>query len=180
MAARRPASDRPAPSCVLAIENAQRCRRISRAGLERFTQQVVAHLGRDTDLVIHLISSRRMATLNQQYLQHEGSTDILTFDLGSTAARIQGELYISLPDAVRQADEFGTDWPQELGRYVIHGLLHLCGYDDLAAGPRRIMKREEDRLVRLLDAEVGCASLAGPHPTRVRRTPSRRPAPPHG
>ena len=49
---------------------------------------------------------------------------------------------------MKQAGEFGTAWPEELARYVIHGLLHLHGYDDLEPAKRRVMKREENRLVK--------------------------------
>jgi probable rRNA maturation factor len=55
-----------------------------------------------------------------------------------------------VPEAVRQAAEFGTTWEAELLRYVIHGILHLRGYDDLEPAKRRVMKREENRLVRKL------------------------------
>ena len=89
-----------------------------------------------------------MARVNWDFLRHEGSTDVITFDHGSTPERLHGELFISVADAVAQAAEFGTTWPEELARYVIHGLLHLRGHDDLEPAKRRVMKREENRLVR--------------------------------
>ena len=61
---------------------------------------------------------------------------------------LQGELFICLEVAVTQAQQFRTTWTSELARYIIHGLLHLSGYDDLSPGPRRVMKREENRLLR--------------------------------
>jgi ssRNA-specific RNase YbeY (16S rRNA maturation enzyme) len=61
-----------------------------------------------------------------------------------------GELFICLDDAVAQAREFRTTWQRELVRYIVHGVLHLCGHDDHAAVPRRVMKREENRLLREL------------------------------
>jgi probable rRNA maturation factor len=57
-------------------------------------------------------------------------------------------LFICLDDAVKQAREFRTTWQEELARYVIHGLLHLRGFDDLEPAARRVMKREENRLLR--------------------------------
>jgi probable rRNA maturation factor len=111
-------------------------------------------MGVEAELGIHLVSRREMARVNWDFLRHEGSTDVITFDHGSTRARLHGELFISVPDAVTQAREFGTTWRAEVARYVIHGLLHLCGYDDLKPAQRRVLKREEERLVRRL-AEPG-------------------------
>jgi rRNA maturation RNase YbeY len=72
---------------------------------------------------------------------------------GPGAARVlHGDVFICLDEARRQAREWGTTWPAELVRYVVHGLLHLSGYDDLAPGPRRRLKRVEHRLVRRLAA----------------------------
>ena len=49
---------------------------------------------------------------------------------------------------MKQAKEFGTKWQDEIVRYVAHGMLHLQGYDDLSAAKRKVMKREENRLVK--------------------------------
>ena len=72
---------------------------------------------------------------------------------GPVAARVlHGDVFICLDEARRQARAWGTTWSAELVRYVVHGLLHLWGYDDLAPGPRRELKRIEHRLVRRLAA----------------------------
>ena len=53
-----------------------------------------------------------------------------------------------MADAVKQAQEFKTSWQSEVVRYAIHAVLHLRGYDDLQPAKRRVMKREENRLLR--------------------------------
>lgn len=116
--------------------------------IRALTGAVLGDLGVTAELGIHLVSAREMARVNWDFLRHEGSTDVITFDHGSTPQRLHGELFISVADAVKQAGEFGTAWPEELARYVIHGLLHLHGYDDLEPAKRRVMKREENRLVK--------------------------------
>ena len=77
----------------------------------------------------------------------------------TTLARVVGQsrdyAYFCLDEAVKQAREFRTTWQSELARYVVHGVLHLRGYDDLAPAPRRRMKREENRLVRKLALHFG-------------------------
>jgi probable rRNA maturation factor len=61
---------------------------------------------------------------------------------------VHGEIFISIDDAKSQAREFRTSWQSELARYVIHGVLHLRGFDDLRPADRRKMKREENRLLK--------------------------------
>ncbi|MBN9691696.1 MAG: rRNA maturation RNase YbeY [Verrucomicrobia bacterium] len=137
------------PNAVrITLVNRQRDRPVDRPRILRLVADVLAERGQTADVVIHWVSRKRSAELNQQFLQHEGPTDIITFDYGSTTDRLQGELFICIAEAVRQAAEFRTDWKQELHRYVIHGLLHLRGFDDREPAVRRVMKREENRLVR--------------------------------
>ena len=136
------------PDVQVSLSNRQRDRKVDTRSLRVLVQQVQAEAGQSAELGIHLVGARRSAALNQQFLGHEGPTDIITFDHGSTPERVCGELFICVAEAVRQAREFGTTWSEEVRRYVIHGILHLRGYDDLEPGPRRVMKREENRLVR--------------------------------
>lgn len=137
--------------------------RAFRVGVRRLEALAVALLGEELRLAravlgIRLVGPRVMASLNWQWLRHRGSTDILTFDhrepenepRGGDVPDLHGDLVISVADAVTQAREFGTTPSLELVRYVVHGVLHLRGYDDLESEPRRRMKREEDRLVRRL------------------------------
>ncbi|MBN8247725.1 MAG: rRNA maturation RNase YbeY, partial [Verrucomicrobia bacterium] len=115
--------------------------------VRRLATDYLASEGRTAELAIHFISARRSALLNGRHLNHEGPTDILTFDLGSTERHLRGELYICVAEAVRQAPLFGAPWREELLRYVLHGLLHLQGHDDQDPVRRRAMKRVENRLV---------------------------------
>lgn len=170
-----PASPSPGETSVT-VFNRQRFRRVQSAGIRSLAESVARRLGVKMELGIHLVSSREMARVNWQFLRHEGSTDVITFDHGSTSLRLHGELFISVEDSVRQATEFNTDWAQELARYVIHGILHLKGYDDLEPGARRLMKREEGRLVRL-EAKAA-TQLAGPPVLRTRSKQATRSASP--
>jgi len=176
-----PAAPAAAPRALVATFNRQRSQRVSLAFARRWTLAVLAALGRDAEVAIHLVGTREMTRLNQHYLQHEGSTDIITFDHGSGPGRLVGELFISIPDAVAQASAFTTSWERELARYLIHGLLHLAGEDDMEPAARRRMKRREGDLLRRVAAQLPPESLASsPHgsrrnPVRPRRA---RPAPP--
>jgi probable rRNA maturation factor len=137
---------------IIRVRNDQRDQRVDCRRIRRIVQAVLAESGKTAELGLHLITVERSAGLNHQFLQHEGPTDIITFDYGSTGNHLSGELFICVAEAVRQAGEFGTTWQQELDRYVIHGLLHMQGYDDSAPAKRREMKRAEERWVKKLAA----------------------------
>lgn len=161
-------SDPPYP---LLIVNHQRAQTIDRDDVRRVVTAVLAESRQEAELGIHFVSARRSAELNQRHLQHEGPTDVLTFDYGSTPVRLHGEIFICVTEAIRQAAELGTDWREELLRYVIHGMLHLRGYDDLDPSQRRVMKREEDRLVKRWAS--GNPASSPPKTTRPKPYPCR-------
>ena len=161
---------------ILSIQNRQRARAVDLPLLRVITQSILQdHLAVPShELGLHLIGATEMARLNQAFLQHKGSTDVITFDHSDpprtmppahgSAGHLHGEIFISVPDTVTQAKEFGTTWQGELIRYVIHGLLHLMGHDDLQPDARRAMKRAENRLV---------AAIAKAQPvTRLQRSPA--------
>ena len=114
----------------------------------------------DFELGIHLVRAPEMTRINEAFLQHKGATDVITFDYAGRAARLHGELYICHDVAISQAREFRTSWPSELVRYVVHGVLHLRGFDDHHAADRRKMKREENRLLRELTRRFPISKLA--------------------
>jgi probable rRNA maturation factor len=70
-------------------------------------------------------------------------------------------MFICIDDAMAQARQFRTSWQSELARYIIHGILHLRGFDDIRAADRRKMKREENRLLRETSRLFPLSKLAG-------------------
>ena len=139
---------------VLAIRNRQRACRVDTKHLRTAARRLLEDLLAlpDYSLCIHLVGPTTMARINRQFLSHEGPTDVITFDLreGPRSSPFSGEIFICLEVAKRQALEFGTAWPEEMFRYLVHGVLHLQGFDDLDPASRRIMKRVEGRLLRKL------------------------------
>ena len=152
----------------LAIRNTQRARRLRSSLLRQITRHLLEEILalEDYQLAVHIVSARKMAQLNWDFLQHEGSTDVITFDYRegyeaeAGSANLHGEIYISSDDAVSQAKEFRATWTEELVRYIVHGVLHLQGHDDLSPGPRKIMKREEGKLLRKLAARFCFREIA--------------------
>lgn len=111
------------------------------------------------DLTILFVNETRMAELNRNHLQHEGPTDIITFDY-CTSTLLHGELVICPAVASEHARQYRTTPGRELARYIIHGVLHLRGFDDNATAARHKMKREENRLLQQLARRFPVDSLA--------------------
>ena len=98
----------------------------------------------DAEISLAFVDNPTIHTLNKRYLDHDEPTDVLSFPLSEPGAkRLAGELVIGAGVAQAQAQERGHDVQQELALYVIHGLLHLCGYDDKSDEAARAMRGRE-------------------------------------
>jgi rRNA maturation RNase YbeY len=158
----------------------------------RGLRQIVRALLQETwregsfDLAFYFVAAPEMTRLNETFLQHGGSTDVITFDYteragqasrlsipGTAAVRandrwdacpalLHGEIFVCLDEAVSQARQFHTTWQSESVRYVVHGVLHLLGYDDLDTRARRKMKKAEDALVGRLARQFDFRGLNRP------------------
>jgi probable rRNA maturation factor len=149
---------------MIAIANRQRAgaraRKIDLRLLEKIAAAALEELGMEAaELGIVLVSAKEMASLNEKFLGHEGPTDVITFDYQNTELRICGEIFVCVEEAKRQAKEFKTTWQSEAIRYVVHGILHLAGHDDLNPIARKKMKKEEGRLVRELSRRFALSKL---------------------
>lgn len=81
--------------------------------------------------------------LNREYLQHDYATDVLSFLLERDATSLEGEVIVSADTATTRAEDYGWSAHDELLLYVVHGTLHLVGYDDGLSQARREMRRQE-------------------------------------
>ncbi len=82
--------------------------------------------------------------LNREYLDHDYNTDVLSFSLTEAPGVVEGEVYIDLDTAAERHDEFGDSFEKEAARYVVHGVLHLCGYEDATPEGKQRMHELED------------------------------------
>ena len=101
------------------------------------------------DIAYIFCSDAKILEVNQQYLQHDYYTDIITFDY-TEGNRISGDLFISLDTVRTNADQFAQSYEEELYRTIIHGILHLCGINDKGPGEREIMEAAENKALALL------------------------------
>ena len=93
---------------------------------------------------IILTNDKKLLQLKNQYFQQDVLTDVITFNLEEDGDPIDGEIYISLNRVSENAKEFKQDTGRELKRVIIHGCLHLLGYDDQTPEGKKTMTRMED------------------------------------
>ena len=100
------------------------------------------------DISIIFCSDNYILDVNQKYLQHDYFTDIITFDY-CEGDRLSGDLFISIDSVRENALEYGTDFSDELNRVMVHGILHLIGYDDYTEEDIAMMRKKENYYLSL-------------------------------
>ena len=93
-------------------------------------------------------SDNYILDVNQQYLQHDYFTDIITFDY-CEGDKLSGDLFISVDTVRENSIEYGTEFQDELNRVIVHGVLHLIGYDDHSDVDVEMMRKKEDYYLSL-------------------------------
>jgi probable rRNA maturation factor len=121
-----------------------RMREIARAVLEGENEP-------QAEISLAFVDNATIHALNKRYLQHDEPTDVLSFPLSEPGTpKLSGELVIGAEVALAQARERNHDVQAELALYVIHGLLHLCGYDDHPEADALALRERERHYLRQL------------------------------
>jgi len=124
-------------------------------------------------MTVALIDDQRIRQLNRQFLQEDEPTDVLSFPMGRTGqGGLEGEIVVSAQRAAATAAQYGWKPEDELLLYIIHGALHLAGFDDTTAAKRQRMRRQEALCLERLG--VRQPTLPAPHrrPTEPLKSPS--------
>jgi len=95
-------------------------------------------------LVFNFCSDESLLKINKEFLNHDTLTDVITFDYSSSKA-VSGEVFISVDRVRENAKEFHQDFNNEIKRVMLHGVLHLCGYNDKTAKDKALMSDMENR-----------------------------------
>jgi probable rRNA maturation factor len=169
----------------LTVRNRQRTRKVDLGLLRRIIRSLMEELAfsEASELGIYLVAAPEMTRLNETFLRHQGSTDVITFSYAKETrsaiplpgrkpetrrardvslpcpAVLHGEIFVCIDEALLQARRFRTTWQSELVRYVVHGILHLRGYEDQTSRERRLMKGAEDRLMARLAQRIRFTQL---------------------
>lgn len=100
------------------------------------------------DINIIFCSDNYILDVNMKYLQHDYFTDIITFDY-CDCDRLSGDLFISIDTVKDNAQFYGTEFSDELNRVIVHGVLHLVGYDDHTEPDQAQMREKENYYLKL-------------------------------
>ncbi len=90
--------------------------------------------------------------INQQYLDHDTLTDIISFDY-SVGNELHGDIFISIERVLENAEDFKVSFDEELKRVMIHGVLHYCGYKDKTDSDEQLMRAKEDEKMKMFHVE---------------------------
>jgi probable rRNA maturation factor len=136
---------------TLHVQNAHGSRRAPRMVLTRAARVALRGEGvRNATIGIVCLNNRQCRRLNRKHLGHDYATDVISFPLEE--APLEGEVYLNLDRARQQARDFGVSPHHELARLVIHGTLHLTGFDDRTPARAARMHAREDRYLARLFA----------------------------
>lgn len=109
------------------------------------------------NISVVFVEAERMQNLNKRYLGREYPTDVLAFPLHNNGDPPEGEVYLCVDRAFRQAGDYRVPFREELARLVVHGTLHIIGYEDTEPGKRReMLEREERYLKKFLEIKNDC------------------------
>ena len=136
--------------CVTLV-NRQRKRRLDLAACQAFAEVAVERVQKKSpkislpeEIGIFFVSDIRISQLHRDFLAVEGPTDVITFH--------HGEIFISVETADRHAQLFSTSFLQEIHLYIVHGLLHLAGFDDRTEPDNKQMAAAQEEIVREIGA----------------------------
>src|SRR3954470_770473 len=111
--------------------------------VKKFRQRKSTPLDDLEEISVLLISDRRMAGLHRRFLNQAGPTDVMTFD--------HGEIFVSVDTAQKNRRRFGLSLSREIALYIVHGLLHLHGFDDRRPADARKMERTQQKILDALN-----------------------------
>jgi probable rRNA maturation factor len=137
----------------LKSENRNRKRRIDLSKINKAARRTLTLLGlKNAELNLIFISSQKIRVLNRRYFGIDASTDVIAWPSGKFRPRTTdnrgqtfiGDIAVSSDKAARNAREYGQTFKEELVLYVVHGILHLAGYEDTSRMKREKMRRKEN------------------------------------
>jgi len=137
----------------IAVSDCQQILEIDTQWVRRIVVDVLRHEGvEQAEVSVALVDDPTIHELNRRHLDHDYPTDVLSFPLTDPGAEsLEGEIVISTETAVREAAAYHWQPRDELLLYLVHGLLHLCGYDDHDDADRARMRQREAEILQIWD-----------------------------
>ena len=133
------------------VENLQTKRRLNRTWIQATCQKILRIENvSSAQLNLIFVSRQRMQAFNKTYLGRSYATDVLAFNLSDDDDELIGDIIISTDAVIQNAKEFATNEADEIVLYIIHGILHLLGYDDHKPKDKQQMRAAEQRILKKL------------------------------
>jgi len=124
--------------------------KIKRRETSNWIKQVIKHFNKKPGNITYIFcSDEEILRINKLYLNHDYYTDIITFDY-SEKDKLSGDLFISLETVKSNSIKYKTDFQEELNRVMIHGILHLCGYEDRTNNMKLKMREKEEEALKFI------------------------------
>ena len=140
----------------VAVTNEQQSLAIDARRLRSAVRSVLEGEGMvDGEISLAIVDDPTIHELNRCWLEHDEPTDVLSFVLEEAEGYVEGEIIVSADTARSRAGEFGWSADEELLLYVIHGALHLAGYDDKEPADREVMREREQHYLRVQGSRKG-------------------------
>ena len=147
----------PADSFILTFRNLHPGFRFNISLCRPVVQLLLSQMGvKKAELSWYFVNAKRMARVNEKYLGHEGSTDVITFQYLQHPQKdiLFGDVFICIDEAHYYAKEFHTTPQSETLRYLLHSILHLQDFDDIDPADRKIMKSHENKWVKWIEFQL--------------------------
>jgi len=137
------------------IVNQQKIKRVNLKQLQKDLKKLLIFLNIPSKkFSVYLCDNVSIRELNKNYFKKSHPTDVISFPLSDgLEPGYLGEIVASVEEAVQTAERLGVNWRKELFLYIVHGLLHLIGYDDRKKGEREIMERKQKEIMEKLFIE---------------------------
>jgi probable rRNA maturation factor len=136
----------------IAVHNRQSRVRVDKRLLKKAVRLILKDVGIESgEISIAIVDDPTIAHVHGEFLGDNTPTDVISFVLDSSASRLEGEVVASADTAMTRASEYDWAPEEELLLYVVHGLLHLTGYDDITPKARKTMRKKEQHYLSLLN-----------------------------
>ncbi len=116
-------------------------------------------VSQDSNLSFVFVTHQKIRALHKKYLNSDCATDVITFDLKEMSSVkkqkvLIGEIIVSTDEAKKNSKIYNTDYEEELALYCIHGILHLCGFDDHAPKDIKVMRAQESKVLAIVSKQI--------------------------
>jgi probable rRNA maturation factor len=116
------------------------------------SEVILSENKKEGDINYIFCDDKYLLNLNEQYLDHDTLTDIISFDY-SVGNELHGDIFISVERVRENAQDFNVTFEEELKRVLVHGVLHYCGYKDKSKEDEQVMRSKEDEKIKMFHVE---------------------------